>query len=114
MSAARTGAGTARSGSASSARATIHERAVMCASEVDVAEEEVRPGVRTVVAVEAISVIETDVPEQGDLHAQTDAGAHLEVERLDLSPQVPGVSRIEEDHTVERMNNGKLLLGRVQ
>src|SRR5580765_2946943 len=98
MSAARAGTGSASSESASSAKANGHVRAVMCASEVDVAEQEVGPGVRAVVAVEAISVVETDVAKQGDLHAQAHAGAHLEVERLDLAPQVPGVSRIEEDH----------------
>ena len=73
-----------------------------------------RLGVRAVVAVEPASIIESDVAEQRDLEPESDSRSELEVEGPDLAPQVPDVASVEEDHTVEGMNNGKLLLHGVE
>ena len=72
-----------------------------------------RLGVRTIVAIEPIAIVETDVAEQRDLEPEADAGAELEVPGLDLLPQIPGVARVQEDHSMQRMDNRKLLLDRI-
>src|SRR5438876_7923223 len=68
--------------------------------EVHVPEHEMPGPARFVVALEAIPVIEPDVAEQRDLHAEPDPGSDLQVERLDLAAQVPDVAGVEEKHTV--------------
>src|SRR5438093_5155602 len=78
------------------------------------ADEEMADEPRPVVPLEAVAVIETDVAEQRNLEAQADPSTELEVEGSRLSEPVPGISRVEEHHTMERMGNGKLLLDRVQ
>src|SRR5215831_4195377 len=81
--------------------------------EVEVAQQEVADGTGTVVAVEAVTVVEADVAEQRDLDPEADTGADLELERLDLLPLVPGVAGVGEHHAMERMNNRELLFHRV-
>src|SRR5688572_6125448 len=66
--------------------------------------------VSEVAALEPVADVEADVAEQGDLESNSGARAHLEVERASLLHQVPHVSSIEEQHTVEWMGNRKLLL----
>src|SRR5262249_51690536 len=82
--------------------------------EVHVAEHEMADPSCSVVAIEAVAVVEPDVAEQRDLHAEPDARAHLEPERLDLGPLVPDIAGIEEKHTVQRVGNRELLLEREQ
>src|SRR5439155_1948057 len=66
--------------------------------------------VSEVPAVEPIPEIEADVAEQGDLEANAGARTHLQIERTSLLHQVPGVSVIEEQHTMQGMGNRNLLL----
>src|SRR5262245_64326692 len=82
--------------------------------EAEAAEQEVRLGAWPIVAIESVAVVQPDVAQHRDLHSQTRPGAHLQVRWADLPPQVPGVAGIEEEHTVQRMDNGKLLLKCVQ
>src|SRR5262245_44539096 len=82
--------------------------------EVHVAEQEVPDPPWSIVAVEPIAIVEPDVAEQGDLHAETDARADLQVEGPDLAAQVPDVTGIEEKQTVQRVRNRELLLEREQ
>src|SRR5205814_738632 len=74
------------------------------------ANEEVPHPLRAVITVEPVTVVEADDAEERDLHAEAGARTHLEMERVDLAEAVPCVAGVEEEHTVERMDNGKLLL----
>src|SRR5215471_6834573 len=78
--------------------------------EVHVAEHEVPGPSRMVVALEPVSVVEPDVAEQRDLHAEADAGAHFELPGVDLAALVPDVAGVEEKQTVEGVRNRELLL----
>src|SRR5512143_2946761 len=107
-------AGSAAASTASAARPAMPARAeraarkpwrIAASLEVHVAEHEVPGPPWSVVSMEAISVVEPDVAQQRDLHAESQPRAHLEVERLDLAAQVPDVSGIEEKHTVKRVGN---------
>src|SRR6516162_1513036 len=82
--------------------------------EVHVAEHEVPDPAWMVIALEAVTVIETDVSEQRDLHAEADARAHLELPGVDLAPLVPDVAGVEEEQTVQGVRNRELLLHREQ
>src|SRR5437867_5410478 len=74
------------------------------------ADDEMPHRARPVVAVEPVAVVEADDAEQRDLHAEAHPRPDLEVERADVAPRVPHVASVEEEHTVQRVDNGKLLL----
>src|SRR5678815_2511210 len=82
-------------------------------SEIDVALQEMPHGPRSVVPLEAVAVVEVDVAEERDLEPDSGPDARLELEGLDFLAEVPDVTGVEENHTVQGIHNRELLLKRV-